>query len=160
MPSDAWLQLLVYRKDRLARAHLPSWDSYHTLVHAPAALTGNGRYGMSAATDPADVFTQQSFEDLALAHGCRLVDDHGTVALGSAACRTAFGTYDQLGRRYGAPGTQTVDSTRATYFAGALLDDPVVVVPARRAGGAALRRAARAALSARRTRASSPPTAV
>ncbi len=40
------------------------------------------------------------------------------MALDSPQCETAFKTYDQLTRAYGAPGTQTVDSTRATYFAG------------------------------------------
>src|SRR5262249_38878656 len=62
VPSDAWLQLLVYRTDRLARARLPVPDRYDTLLKDAAALTGHGQYGMSAATDPADVFTQQSFE--------------------------------------------------------------------------------------------------
>jgi multiple sugar transport system substrate-binding protein len=73
---------------------------------------------MSAATDPSDVFTSQSFESLALANGCQLVDDRHEVALDSPRCEAAFDTYDKLARDYGAPGTQTVDSTRATYFAG------------------------------------------
>ncbi|GHH86760.1 bicyclomycin resistance protein [Streptomyces sulfonofaciens] len=118
VPSDAWLQLLVYRKDRLAKAHLPVPDTYASLVKDAAALTKGGKYGTSVATDASDPFTQQSFEDLALAGGCQLVNGGGAVTLDSPACRTAFSTYDKLAADYGAPGTQTVDSTRATYFAG------------------------------------------
>ncbi|MGW2715412.1 bicyclomycin resistance protein, partial [Streptomyces sp. NPDC001356] len=75
-------------------------------------------YGISVATDPGDAFTSQSFESVALADDCQLVDGRHRVALESPQCRTAFKTYDELARTYGAPGTQTVDSTRATYFAG------------------------------------------
>ncbi|MGY0061962.1 ABC transporter substrate-binding protein [Streptomyces sp. LZ34] len=118
VPSDAWLQLLVYRKDLLEQDGLSAPDSYRDLLRAADRLDVRGRDGISAATDPADVFTQQSFESLALANGCRLIDDQGDVGLDSPACRTAFTAYDTLARRHGAPGTQTVDSTRATYFSG------------------------------------------
>jgi multiple sugar transport system substrate-binding protein len=118
VPSDAWLQILVYRKDLLREAGLEVPDTYGRVLKAAEKLDGKGRAGMSLASDPADVFTQQSFESLALANGCQLVGDDGEVALDSPACRRAFATYDTLAREYGAPGTQTVDTTRATYFAG------------------------------------------
>lgn len=118
VPSDAWLQILVYRKDLFKKAGLKPPTSYASALKAAAALDKGDRAGMSLATDPSDVFTQQSFEDLALANGCRLVDDKGEVALDSPACRTAFKTYDSLAREHGAPGTQSVDTTRATYFSG------------------------------------------
>ncbi|MFJ8149698.1 ABC transporter substrate-binding protein [Streptomyces sp. NPDC096048] len=118
VPSDAWLQLLVYRKDQFARKGLAAPDTYAKTLAAAKALTTKGHDGISAATDPGDVFTSQSFESLALANDCQLVDDRHEVALESPRCEAAFRTYDQLARAYGAPGTQTVDSTRATYFAG------------------------------------------
>ncbi|MEV0641771.1 extracellular solute-binding protein [Streptomyces sp. NPDC050619] len=118
VPSDAWLQLLVYRKDQFDQKRLAAPDTYERALTAAEALTTQGHDGVSAATDPADVFTSQSFESLALANGCELVDDRHDVALRSPQCETAFSTYDKLARDYGAPGTQTVDSTRATYFAG------------------------------------------
>ncbi|MGP4087915.1 ABC transporter substrate-binding protein [Streptomyces sp. KR55] len=118
VPSDAWLQLLVYRKDQFDEKHLAAPDTYPRTLAAAKALTTKGHDGVSAATDPGDVFTSQSFESLALANDCQLVDDRHEVALESPQCETAFRTYDELARTYGAPGTQTVDSTRATYFAG------------------------------------------
>ncbi|MGY0021363.1 ABC transporter substrate-binding protein [Streptomyces sp. YJ-C3] len=118
VPSDAWLQLLVYRKDQFAKAGLDAPDTYAKALEAAKKLTTKGHDGMSAATDPSDVFTSQSFESLALADNCQLVDGQGDVTLDSPQCVKAFHTYDQLAREYGAPGTQTVDSTRATYFSG------------------------------------------
>ncbi|ANJ12025.1 MULTISPECIES: ABC transporter substrate-binding protein [Streptomyces] len=118
VPSDAWLQLLVYRKDQLEKKGLAAPDTYARTLAAAKALTTKGHDGISAATDPSDAFTSQSFESLALANDCQLVDDRHEVALDSPQCETAFTTYDRLSRAYGAPGTQTVDSTRATYFAG------------------------------------------
>ncbi|MEO3807546.1 extracellular solute-binding protein [Sphaerisporangium sp. B11E5] len=118
VPSDAWLQILVYRKDLFAKAGLPAPDSYDAMLKAAKTLHAGGMSGTSMATDPGDVFTQQSFEDVALANDCELVDPGGGVGLRSPRCEQAFATYDQLAAGYGAPGTQTVDSTRATYFAG------------------------------------------
>ncbi|WP_351235250.1 extracellular solute-binding protein [Streptomyces sp. NPDC002133] len=118
VPSDSWLQLLVYRKDLLRQAGLSTPDSYDALLAAAKGLDTKGRDGISAATDPGDVFTQQSFENIALANDCQLVDGQGQVQLDSPRCDTAFAAYDTLARDHGAPGTQTVDSTRATYFAG------------------------------------------
>ena len=69
------------------------------------------------STDPADVFTQQTFEFLALGDGCHLIKD-GEVALDSPACVDAIATYAEQILEY-SPGTvQDVDTTRATYFAG------------------------------------------
>ncbi|CAC44667.1 extracellular solute-binding protein [Streptomyces violaceoruber] len=118
VPSDAWLQLLVYRKDQFGQRSLPAPTTYAKALAAAKALTTEGHDGISAATDPSDAFTSQSFESLALANDCQLVDDRHEVALDSPRCQEAFRTYDRLARTYGAPGTQTVDSTRATYFAG------------------------------------------
>ncbi|MGJ6966901.1 ABC transporter substrate-binding protein [Streptosporangium sp. G11] len=118
VPSDAWMQILVYRKDLFAKAGLAVPDSYDSMVQAAKTLNGAGNSGMSLATDPSDVFTQQSFEDIALANDCRLVGADGRVGLDSPQCVQAFTTYHQLAADYGAAGTQSVDSTRATYFAG------------------------------------------
>ncbi|OEV02686.1 ABC transporter substrate-binding protein [Streptomyces oceani] len=118
VPSDAWLQILLYRKDLLDQAKLPEPDTYQKAVRAAERLDTGGRVGMAAATDPSDAFTQQSFESLALANGCQLVDQRGEITLDSPNCQQAFRTYHQLAGEHGAAGTQSLDTTRATYFAG------------------------------------------
>ncbi|MFE9139469.1 ABC transporter substrate-binding protein [Streptomyces sp. NPDC007355] len=118
VPSDAWSQILVYRKDLFDKAGLKTPATYEDIEKAAKVLDGKGMDGISLATDPADAFTQQSFEDIAVANGCELVNRQGEVQLNSPSCKKAFSFYGDLATKYGAPGTQTVDSTRASYFAG------------------------------------------
>ena len=117
VPSDSWQQILVYRKDLFAKAHLPVPDTYANIVKAAKTLDKGSMSGMSLADDPSDVFTQQSFEDFAVANGCQLVNAAGKVTLTSPSCERAFTTYAELAAA-GPSGTQTVDTTRATYQAG------------------------------------------
>ncbi|GAB2667947.1 ABC transporter substrate-binding protein [Kribbella swartbergensis] len=118
VPSDGWTQLLFYRKDLFAAAGLPAPTTYQAIETAARTLDKGQLEGIALATDPADPFTQQSFEHLALANGCQLVDAEGNVTLDSPACRNTFRFYGDLATKYSAAGTQTVDSTRASYFAG------------------------------------------
>jgi multiple sugar transport system substrate-binding protein len=119
VPSDAWGQLLVYRSDLFEQAGLEPPDTYDAILAAAEALhdPGASMYGITASTDPADVFTQQTFEHFALANGCRLVEGD-EVALGSDACVEAIDTYQTLINDYSPGSVQNVDTTRATYFAG------------------------------------------
>lgn len=118
VPSDGWGQLLVYRKDLFAAAGLPAPDTYDKIAAAAAKLNTGGVAGITAATAPGDVFTQQTFEHLALANNCQLTDDSGNVKLDSPECVEAFRFYGDLIRNHSVKGAQDVDTTRATYFAG------------------------------------------
>ncbi|WP_328853128.1 extracellular solute-binding protein [Micromonospora globbae] len=118
VPSDGWGQLLVYRKDLFDAAGLPAPDTYEKIATAAARLHTGGIAGITAATAPGDVFTQQTFEHLALANGCQLTDDSGAVTLDSPPCVEAFRFYGDLMRNHSVKGAQDVDTTRATYFAG------------------------------------------
>jgi multiple sugar transport system substrate-binding protein len=120
VPSDGWGQLLVYRRDLFEQAGLEPPDTYDRILAAAQALNDPGaqRYGITASTDPADVFTQQTFEQFALGAGCDLVDGQGNITLNSPACVRAIETYQQLISQYSPGAVQNVDSTRATYFAG------------------------------------------
>ncbi|GAA4576208.1 extracellular solute-binding protein [Micromonospora coerulea] len=118
VPSDGWGQLLVYRKDLFAAAGLPAPDTYEKIAAAAAKLSTGGVAGITAATAPGDVFTQQTFEHLALANNCQLTDDSGKVVLDSPECVEAFRFYGDLMRNNSVKGAQDVDTTRATYFAG------------------------------------------
>ncbi|MCM0676573.1 extracellular solute-binding protein [Micromonospora phytophila] len=118
VPSDGWGQLLVYRKDLFEAAGLPVPDTYEKITNAARTLNRNGVAGITAATAPGDVFTQQTFEHLALANNCQLTDDSGAVKLDSPECVEAFRFYGDLMRNHSVKGAQDVDTTRATYFAG------------------------------------------
>ena len=86
VPSDAWSQIVVYRTDLFEAAGLEPPTTYETLQAAAQALTKDGQFGITLATDPADVFTAQTFESLALGNNCQLVDPEGTVTLDSPQC--------------------------------------------------------------------------
>jgi multiple sugar transport system substrate-binding protein len=117
VPSDAWSQILVYRTDLFEAAGLEPPTTYDALAAAAGALTTDGQFGITLATDASDIFTSQTFETLALGNGCQLVDD-GEPVLDSPECLATWELYQTLSTQYSPAGTQSVDSTRATYFAG------------------------------------------
>jgi multiple sugar transport system substrate-binding protein len=118
VPSDSWVQLLVYRKDLFAKYHLPAPTSYATILSDAAALKAHGYVGMVAGTDANDAFTEQTFEYVSIANGCQLVNAKGDVTLGSPQCQQAFSFYDKLIKNDSVPGSQTVDTTSQEYLAG------------------------------------------
>ena len=74
--------------------------------------------GITLGDRTRDSFTQQTFEHIALANGCQLVDDAGDITLNSPNCVQTFQVVGDLAKKYGPAGNQDVDSTRAAYFAG------------------------------------------
>ncbi|WP_426518985.1 ABC transporter substrate-binding protein [Diaminobutyricibacter sp. McL0618] len=118
VPDSAYAQILVYRKDLFEKAGLEAPTTYAALEKAAKTLTSGKQYGITLATDPKDVFTSQTFESLALGNNCQLVDKSGKVGLESSECKKTWNLYGSLAQHYSPSGTQTVDTTRATYFAG------------------------------------------
>ncbi len=118
VPSDSWVQMLVYRRDLFAKYHLPAPTTYASILSDAAALKAHGYIGMVAATDANDAFTEQTFEYVSMANGCQLVDAKGNVTLGSPQCQQAFSFYNKLIKNYSVSGSQTVDTTSQEYLAG------------------------------------------
>jgi multiple sugar transport system substrate-binding protein len=118
VPSEAWSQLLYYRKDWFQAAGLPAPTTYDAILNAARTLDSPDRAGFVGATAPGDAFTQQTFEHIALANGCEMVDAAGTITIDSPQCVAAFDFYRDLISNYSVPGTQDVDTVRAEYFAG------------------------------------------
>jgi multiple sugar transport system substrate-binding protein len=118
VPSDAWAQLLVYRKDLFEEAGLSEPKTYDDITAAAKALDSDAVAGFVGANIPNDSFTEQTFEHLALANGCEMVDDEQKVTLDTPNCAEAFSFYGDLLQNYSVPGAQDVDTTRASYFAG------------------------------------------
>jgi multiple sugar transport system substrate-binding protein len=118
VPSDGWGQLLIYRKDLFRAAGLRAPATLADVQRAARRLHRDGMAGITLATSPEEGFMSESFEQIALAAGCQLVDDLGNITLTSRRCRRAFRFYTDLARNYSVGGVQTVDSTRDAYFAG------------------------------------------
>lgn len=118
VPSDGWAQLLFYRKDLFDQAGLAEPTTFDAIKAAAERLDQGDVTGIVASTTPADPFTHQTFEHLALANGCQLVDDGGGVTLDSPECVAVFQFYADLIGQHSVAGNQDVDTTRATYFAG------------------------------------------
>ena len=118
VPSDGFAQLVVYRKDLFEAAGLPEPKTYADIQKAAAQLHKGKTAGIVAGTAPADSFTQQTFEQVALANGCQLVNDAGDITLNSPQCQEAFTFYADLIKNSSVKGNQDADTTRATYFAG------------------------------------------
>jgi multiple sugar transport system substrate-binding protein len=119
VPSDGWGELLIYRKDLFRQAGLPPPRTLVDVARAAKRLDRPGtRSGITLATAPGDTFTAQTFEHVALAAGCQVVDDQGRIRLTSPRCERAFRIYVDLARRYSPNEIQDVDTTRKTYFAG------------------------------------------
>ena len=118
VPSDGWAQLLYYRTDLFEAAGLDAPETFDDITAAAEALDTPDVAGITLATAPGDGFTQQTFEHFALANGCDLVDDEGTVELDSPECVEALDFFNTLAADYSVSGNQDVDTTRATYFSG------------------------------------------
>ncbi|WP_433276195.1 ABC transporter substrate-binding protein [Pseudonocardia xinjiangensis] len=118
VPSEAWSQLLYYRRDLFDAAGLPAPATYADILNAARTLTRDGRVGFVGATAPGDAFTQQTFEHIALANGCEMVNSAGEITIASPQCVAAFDFYRDLITNYSVPGTQDVDTVRAAYFSG------------------------------------------
>jgi multiple sugar transport system substrate-binding protein len=118
VPSDGWGQMVIYRKDLFKQAGLPIPNTLQAIQQAAQKLNKPGMAGITLATKAGDDFTSQSFEAVALADGCQLVDASGNVTIDSPQCINALNYYGSLARNYSVQGSQDVDTTEATYFAG------------------------------------------
>jgi multiple sugar transport system substrate-binding protein len=118
VPSDGWGQLLIYRKDLFDAAGLETPRTLADIRAAAERLDQPGRRGIALATTAGDGFTTETFEHVALAQGCQLVADDGSVTFDSPACVEALRYYGDLARNFSTGPGQDVDSTRAAYFAG------------------------------------------
>lgn len=120
VPTDGWGQLLIYRTDLFEANGLEPPTTFAAIEAAAAALhdPGNDFLGITASNDGGIVFTQQTFEQFALANGCQMVDSGGNVTLDTPECVEAIAFYTDLLDNYGPDGIEGVVETRARYFDG------------------------------------------
>jgi multiple sugar transport system substrate-binding protein len=118
VPSESWVQLLVYRKDLFDEAGLAAPETYDDVLAAAEELDSGDMAGFVGANVAGDAFTAQTMEEIGLGNDCELVDESGEVTFDSAQCVEALEFYQTLMQDYSVSGAQDVDTTRASYFAG------------------------------------------
>jgi len=118
IPSESWIQLLVYRKDLFEQAGLAAPTTYDDILAAAEALDSPDLAGFVGANVAGDAFTAQTMEEIGLGNDCEMVDEEGEVTFDSDECVEALDFYGQLMQNYTVSGAQDVDTTRASYFAG------------------------------------------
>src|SRR3954469_11303527 len=66
VPSESWVQLLVYRKDLFDKAGLGTPSTYDDVTNAAKALDSPQVAGFIGANVAGDAFTEQTFEEIGL----------------------------------------------------------------------------------------------
>ena len=118
VPSESWVQLLVYRQDLFDKAGLSTPETYDDVLAAAEALDSPEVAGFVGANVAGDAFTAQTFEEIGLGNDCEMVGEDGTVTFDSPECVEGLEFYGTLQQDYSVTGAQDVDTTRASYFAG------------------------------------------
>ena len=118
VPSESWVQLLVYRRDLFEKAGLTTPETYEDILAAAEALDSPEVAGFVGANVAGDAFTSQTFEEIGLGNDCEMVNEDGDVTFDSPECVEGLDFYGTLQQDYSVTGAQDVDTTRASYFAG------------------------------------------
>jgi len=120
VPSDGYHQLLLYRADWFADNGLQPPATYAAMATAAERLFDREALitGLIIPTESNLITTHQAFEQIALANGCRLIDEAGEVTILDPACHTAIEHYYTTINRFSPSGVQTDTSARNAFLAG------------------------------------------
>jgi multiple sugar transport system substrate-binding protein len=120
IPSDGYHQLLIYRSDWFEENRLDIPDNYADMLAAAETLydPDNLISGLVIPTESNLINTQRSFEHLALANNCQLIDESGEILLLEPECREALDFYFAIVNQYSPPGVQTDTSAHNAFLDG------------------------------------------
>ena len=120
IPSDGYQQILVYRTDWFDELNLDPPDNYADMLTAAEAIYDpeNLRSGFVIPTESNLPTTQKTFEHLAAANGCQLINEEGEVLLAEPNCKEALDFYFDIVHQFSPTGVQTDTSVRNAYLAG------------------------------------------
>lgn len=120
LPSDGYHQLLLYRADWFDARNLPPPDTFAAMATAAERIFDSEAIisGLVIPTESNLVSTHQAFEQIALANGCRLIDEAGEVVILDEACRVAIEHYYTTINRFSPSGVQTDTSARNALLEG------------------------------------------
>lgn len=120
IPSDGYYQLLLYRADWFKERGLAPPDTYAAMataaerIYDPEAVIS----GLVIPTESNLVTTHQAFEQIALANGCRLIDENGEVIILDPVCHEAIEHYYATINRFSPSGVQTDTSAAIAFLTG------------------------------------------
>ena len=125
IPSDGYQQILLYRSDWFDEKGLDVPDNYDDMMAGAETFfdPDNLTSGLVIPTESNLISTHRSFEHLAIANGCQLVDEAGEILLLEPACRDALDFYFAIINQYSPPGVQTDTSARNAF-----LDDRTAMI--------------------------------
>lgn len=120
IPSDGYQQIWLYRKDWLDEENLQPPDTYEDMLLAAETFFDPDSIvsGLVIPTESNLINTHRAFEHLAIANGCRLIDEKGEVRLLDETCRDALDFYFSIVNQFSPPGVQTDTSARNAFLEG------------------------------------------
>jgi multiple sugar transport system substrate-binding protein len=120
IPSDGYHQLLLYRSDWFEENGLDKPDNFDDMMSAAETLydIDNLISGLVIPTESNLINTQRSFEHLAIANKCQIINESGEILLLEPQCREALDFYFALVNQYSPPGVQTDTSARNAFLDG------------------------------------------
>ncbi|HSM55992.1 MAG TPA: extracellular solute-binding protein [Candidatus Sulfomarinibacteraceae bacterium] len=134
VPSDGWQQLLIYRQDWFEANGLPPPQDFNTMLRASEVISDRANliYSFNMPTESSLPATTRAFEQMAIANGCRLIDEKGELQILEGVCRDALEFYRFICNTYCPPGVQTEVSALNAYLEGrsGLIIAPPGVLPA------------------------------
>lgn len=120
IPSDGWQQLLLYRQDWFDANELDAPNDFELMLTAAEVISDrtNLIYSFNMPTESSLVATTRTFEQMAIANGCQLIDGRGELQILEPVCRDALEFYRFLCNTYCPPGVQTEVSALNAYLSG------------------------------------------
>jgi len=119
VPIDGWAQGIWFRKDWFAQRGLGEPNTWNNILKAAAAFYSpkDYQYGIIVGTDPGQVYTQQTFEHIALSNGVQLFDNEGNLTIDDVRMREVLEFYKKLAD-LGPPGHNFWRQARQNYLTG------------------------------------------
>ena len=132
LPSDGWQQLLLYRSDWFAEESLEPPTDFDTMLTAAEVISDQANliYSFNMPTESSLRATTRTFEQMAIANGCQLIDEKGELHILDPVCEDALEFYRNLCNSYCPPGVQTEVSALNAYLdgrAGMIMASPAVL---------------------------------
>lgn len=120
IPSDGWQQLLLYRQDWFEDNELEPPTDFELMITAAEVISDRTSliYSFNMPTESSLVATTRTFEQMAIANGCQLIDGRGEILILEPVCRDALEFYRFYCNTYCPPGVQTEVSALNAFLAG------------------------------------------